>query len=106
MGEAEVDGTECSRKVVSGRRVASDIRSTANTSYMQIESCMKRCLYLFLLMSGIQCYGRIIRDLGLELYRWTTSEAWLVLGGWIESRSPECTDKGVVCSDEGNRRND
>ena len=32
-----------------------------------LEYCMKHCLYLFLCMTVIQCYGRRRRDLGLGL---------------------------------------
>ena len=46
--------------VASGRRVARAIRSLVNARDLQIvlESCMKHCLYLFLLMAMRQCYGR------------------------------------------------
>ena len=37
----------------------------------------------------------------LGLYKWTTSEVWWVLGGWIKSH--ECTNKGVVQSAERGR---
>ena len=44
---------------------------------------MKHWLYLFLRMPVRLFYGKRRRDLGLEPCRWTTSEACLVLGGWI-----------------------
>ena len=78
------DGAECSRKMVSRRRVADPIRSLVNAricSFSVLESCIKHCLYLFLHMAVKQFYGRRSRDLGLGLYRWTTLEACLVLGG-------------------------
>ena len=51
-----------------------------------LESYIKHCLYMFLRMIVRQWYGRRRRDLGLGLYKWTTSKACLVLGGLIESR--------------------
>ena len=53
---------------------------------------------MFLCMAVRQCYGKRRRDqVELGLYRWTTPEDCQVLGGWID---PECTDKGVVQSEE------
>ena len=52
-----------------------------------LESYMKNCLYMFLCMAVKQRYGRRRRDLELRLYTWTTSEACLVLGGWIVSNA-------------------
>ena len=72
------DEEEFSRKVASGRRVGGTIRSLVNAKDLQFEcaeSCMKYCLYLFLCMAVRQCYGRKRREVKLELYRWTTSEA-------------------------------
>ena len=87
LNESGTDGAECSWKVVSGRRVAGTIRLVYARD-LQPECarvCIKHCLYLFLCMAVRQCYGRRRRDLGLGLCRWTTSDACLVLGGWIES---------------------
>ena len=64
MDEAGIDRAECSRKV------AGAIRSLVNARDL----------------AARQCYGKRRRDLGLLLYRWTTSEPGLVLGGWIEPR--------------------
>ena len=63
LDESGTDGAECSRKVVSGRR-----------------------MYLFLCIAARQCYRGRRRNLELGLYRRTTSEVCLVLGKWIESR--------------------
>ena len=63
------DGTECSRKVASGRRVAGAKYCSLNV----LESCMKHCLFLFLYMAVRQCYGKR-RDLELGVYTWTNSE--------------------------------
>ena len=60
------DGAKCSRKVVSGWRVAGAIRSLVNA---RVET-MKHSLYLFLCMAMIHCYGRRRRDLGLLGIRW------------------------------------
>ena len=92
LDEAGTDGAECSRKVIIVRSVESAIRSLVNARICRLsglESCMKHCLYLFLRLAVRQCYGRRRRDLGLGLYRWRTSEACLILGGWIESRMHE-----------------
>ena len=56
--------------------VAGAIRSLVNAR----DSCMKHCLYRFVCMALKQSYGRRIRDLELELYRWTTSEVWFDSG--------------------------
>ena len=40
----------------------------------------REALYVFLQMAERQCYGRRKRELRLGLYRYTTSEACLVLG--------------------------
>ena len=73
--KSDTDGAECSRKVVSGRRVVGTIRSLVNAkdwSLSVLESCIKYFLYSFLCMVVKQCYGR--RDLELGLNRWTTSD--------------------------------
>ena len=89
LDESGTDGEECSRKVASGRRVAGAIRSLVNARDWQLECA--RGLYETLLVPVLTyghetMLGRRKVDIGLGLYRWTTSEAWLVLGGWIESR--------------------
>ena len=68
LDESGTDRVECSRKLVSGRRVA------GICSLKVLAACLKYCLYLFLCMAVRQCYERRRRDLELELYRWTTSE--------------------------------
>ena len=89
LHESGTDGTECSRKVVSGRRVADAISSLVNARNLQLKCA--RVVHVTLLVP-VFTYGsetmlwRRRRDLGLGLYRWTTSEVCLVLGGWIESR--------------------
>ena len=53
LDESGTKGGECSRKVVSVRRVAGDIRSLANIKGLQLEcsrSCMSDYLCLFLRM--------------------------------------------------------
>ena len=66
-----------------------------------LKSCMKHCLYLFLGMVVRLYYGGRGRDLEFGLYRWTTSEIFLVLeDGW----SHECMDGGVVRNDEDGGR--
>ena len=52
-------------------------------SFKWVRFLHENCLYLFLCKTMRQCYGRRRKDLGLWLYRWTTSEDCLVLGGWI-----------------------
>ena len=87
--ESGTDGAEYSRKVTSGRRMVGDFRSLVNARDLELE-CVRvlpeTLLYLFLRMAVRQCYGRRRRDLGLGLYIWTTSDIFLELGGWIESR--------------------
>ena len=48
MDESGTDGTECSRKVASGRRIASAIRSLVNARDLQLECA--RVLYETLLV--------------------------------------------------------
>ena len=68
MDESDTDGAECSRKVASGRRVAGAIRLMLGIcSFSVLESCMKRCLCLFLCMAVRQRYGRKKGDLELGL---------------------------------------
>ena len=48
LEESGTDGTECSRKMASGRRVAGTIRSLINAgicSFSVLESCMRYCLF-------------------------------------------------------------
>ena len=102
LDESGTIGAECSRKVVSGRRVAGEIRSIVNARDLQLESAS--------LTSNIACTSSYIwqRDnvmerggditLGLGLYRWQISEVCLALKGWIES---QMIGKGVVQCDEG-----
>ena len=98
LDESGADGSECSRKVASGSCMAGAIRLIVNAMDLQLE-CAKglhETLLVPVLTYGREkCYGRRRRYLGLGLYIWTTSEACLVLGGWIEFR--------VVRSDEGAR---
>ena len=70
-----IDGAECSRKVASRSRVAGVIRSLVNAKDLQIKCA--RVLHETSLLPVLM-YGR--RDLGLRLYRWTTSEDILLLG--------------------------
>ena len=69
LDEAGTDGTEGSRKVTNGRRVAGAIKSLVNIRDLQLESCMKRCSYLFIRMAMRQFYAMRRRDIGLRLYR-------------------------------------
>ena len=76
MDETGTDEAECSTKVASRRRTADAIRS------LQLECA--RVLHESLLVSVLTygsatiCGGRG-RDLGLGLYRWTTSEVFLCI---------------------------
>ena len=68
--------------------MSSNIWDVLNTSGTDGSECSRRLLGARVLRKTLhvrQCYGRRRRDLVLRLYRWTTSEACLVLGGWIES---------------------
>ena len=84
MDESGTKEAECSRKVERGRKVVGVIRLLVNTRYLQLE-----CVRVFheTLHVPILTYDRETMlwkrrgDLGLGLYRWTTSEACLVLGG-------------------------
>ena len=62
LNESGTDGTDCNRKVVSGRRVAGAIAVLVNARNLELESCMKHCLYLFLCMAVRKFYGRRRRD--------------------------------------------
>ena len=67
--DSGTEGAECSRKEASGRRVTGAVRSLVNARDLQLESCMKHCLYLFLCMAVRQCYGKRRRGLELGLCR-------------------------------------
>ena len=89
LDEAVTEGGECGRKMASGRGFEGAIRYIVNAmicSLSVLETCIKQCLYLFLCMTVRQCYGRRKRGVEFVLYRWTTSEACLVLRGRIEPR--------------------
>ena len=77
LDESDTDEAECSRKVVSGRRVAGAIRSLVNARGFRLECA--RVLHESLLVP-VLIYGRRREDLGLGLYRWTTSEDCWVSG--------------------------
>ena len=77
MNESGTDGGECSRKVVSGRRVAGAIRALVNARNLQFECAIvlhEPLLVPFLCMAVRQCYERRRKDLELGLYKWITSE--------------------------------
>ena len=97
MGESGTDGTECNRKVASGRRVAGGIWSLVNARDLQLECA--RVLHEALLIPVLM-YGS-------ETLLWKEKERSRIrvvqmnnLRGWT---CPECTDKGVVRSEEGSR---
>ena len=54
--DSGTDGAECSRKVVSGRRVAGTIRSMVNARYLQLECArvLHETLLVPVLMYGSQ----------------------------------------------------
>ena len=66
LEESGTDWTKCSKKGVSGRRVAGAIRSLVNARDLQLECA--RFLHETLLVPVLM-YGRRRRDLGLGLYR-------------------------------------
>ena len=72
------------QNVVGRWQMAGAIRSLVNARDL-LGACIKYCLCLFLHIAVRQYYERRRRDLGLGLYIWTNSEAYTVLGGWIES---------------------
>ena len=101
LDESGTNWAECSRKV------AGVIRSLEIARLL--EPCMKHCLYLFLRMTVKQFYGRRRKDLGLGLYRWTTSMGLLgirrmdrVPNSWIrefcgvKNEVDEKIDEGVL----------
>ena len=66
LDKSGTDGVECSRKVVSRRRVAGVIRSLVNArdlSLSLLETHMRHFLCLFLCMVVRQCYRGGRRDL-------------------------------------------
>ena len=63
MDESGIDGAQCSRKVVSGKKVAGAIRS------LVISMDLHETLLVPILM-----YGKRRKDLELWLCRWTSSE--------------------------------
>ena len=76
LDESGTDGAECSRKVASGRRVASAIRSLVNDKDLQLKYA--RVLHETLRMPVLM-YGS-------KTLLWTTSEDCWVLGRWIGSQ--------------------
>ena len=52
---------------MNGRREAGAIRSLLNIRDLQLETCMKHCMYLFLCMTVTKCYKRRRRGLGLGI---------------------------------------
>ena len=91
MDEAGTDGTECSRKVASGRRAAGAIRSLANDRDLQLNCA--RVLHETLLVP--------VLTYDSETMSWKEKERsrimivhmddlrGLVLGGWIEPQMYE-----------------
>ena len=63
LDESDTDGAEFNRKVVSGRRVTGATRSLVNARGLQVDSCMRHFLCLFLCMAMRHCYGKRRRDL-------------------------------------------
>ena len=72
MDESGTNRAECSRKVVSRRKVAGAIRSLVNAMDFQLECA--RVLHEILLVPVRQCHEKRRKDLELGLCRWTTSE--------------------------------
>ena len=100
LSEAGTDGAVCSRKGASGRRVAGAIRTIVNARDLQIESCMKHCLYIL-------TYGN-------ETMLWKEKERSRIravqmdklrglLGIRKMNRVPNAWIKRVVQSNEGSR---
>ena len=93
------DVAKCSRKVASGRRVAGAIRSLVKARDLQLE-----CAIVFreTLLVAILMYGS-----DTVLWKEERSRVGAVemdnLRGLLSIRSPECTDKRVVRSEEGSR---
>ena len=81
------DKADCSRKVASGRNVAGAMRSLANARDLQLECArvLRETLFVPILMYGSE---RVLwkekERSRIRMYRWTTSEVCLVLGGCIE----------------------
>ena len=76
MDELGTNEAECSKKVASGRRVA---------GAMSWKLECARVLHESLLVPVLTYIGRR-RDVGLDLYRRTTSEVCWVSEEWIKSR--------------------
>ena len=76
LDESGLDGTECRRKVASGRGVAGPIRSLVNARELELECTrvLHETLLIPILMYGSETYERRRRYLELGLYRWTTSK--------------------------------
>ena len=72
-------------------------------SFSMLEFCMRHCLYLYLCMGVRQLYGRRrgyrIRDVQMDNLRG-------LLGIKRVDRDHECTDKGVMRSEERPRLKD
>ena len=79
LDESGTYGAECSRKGVSGKKVAGAMRFLFNARDLQLECArvFHETLFVPVLMYGSEtCYGRRRRDLELGMCRWTTSEDW------------------------------
>ena len=105
LDECGTDGAECSRKVAKGRGVAGTIRSLVNASDLQLK-CAKvlhETLLVPVLMYGSETMlwrekeRSRVKDVQMDNLRG-------LLGNRMDdTESPECTDKGVMQSEEGNR---
>ena len=68
LDESGIDGADCSRKVVNGRRVEGTIKPLVNVRDLQLE-CARVLRETFIVPVLRQCYGWRRRDLEIGLYR-------------------------------------
>ena len=107
MDESSTDETEFCRNVASGRRAAGAIRSLVNARELQLE-CTR--VWHEKMLAPVLMYGSetmLKKEKGRSRIMVAQMDNLRGLNRYYEARqSPECTDKGVVWSDEGGRRKD
>ena len=101
MNESSKDRAECTRKMVSGRRVAGALRSLVNVSDLQLEC--DRVLHETLLVPVLMYCSETMLWKKRSRIRAVQMDNLRGLLGIRRMDSPKCTDKEVVQSDERSR---
>ena len=103
MDQSGTDGAECSRKVVSGRRVAGAIRSLVNARDLQLDCAgvLHETLLVPVLMYDSETM--VWKEKERSRMRAVQMDNLRGLLGIRRMDSPEYADKGVMQSEEGSR---